>query len=135
MIGIADSSGLISLFIQTDQDHKHAIVIRQALEHSSGTLYIPSEVFAETINIIGKKLNHQAAIKLAEGILAIPIFLLIDTPLNVRTSALERFNNAPQVVSFTDCLVMALADHLETKMIFGFDEVFSKNGYTRSWQA
>jgi predicted nucleic acid-binding protein len=32
-------------------------------------------------------------------------------------------------VSFTDCIVMALADRLGTKTIFGVDEVFEKNGY------
>jgi predicted nucleic acid-binding protein len=32
-------------------------------------------------------------------------------------------------VSFTDCLVMAVADRFGTKVIFGFDEVFRKNGY------
>ena len=43
--------------------------------------------------------------------------------------AVERFAQQPSSVSFTDCLVMALADRLGTKLIFGFDEVFRKNGY------
>ena len=30
---------------------------------------------------------------------------------------------------FTDCIVMANADSFKTKDIFGFDEVFRKNGY------
>jgi predicted nucleic acid-binding protein len=32
-------------------------------------------------------------------------------------------------VSFTDCVVMAVADTYGTKRIFGFDEAFTKNGY------
>ena len=42
---------------------------------------------------------------------------------------LERFARQPASVSFTDCLVMSLADRVGTKLIFGFDEVFRKNGY------
>ena len=43
--------------------------------------------------------------------------------------ALKRFAQHPASVSFTDCVVMALADRVRTKTIFGFDEVFRKNGY------
>jgi|SRR5919202_931849 predicted nucleic acid-binding protein len=43
--------------------------------------------------------------------------------------ALERFARQPASVSFTDCIVMAVADRLGTQTIFGFDEVFRKNGY------
>ena len=43
--------------------------------------------------------------------------------------ALERFAYQPASVSFIDCIVMALADRLGTKLIFGFDEVFHKKGY------
>jgi hypothetical protein len=38
-------------------------------------------------------------------------------------------------VSFTDCMVMATADHYGTRLIFGFDEVFRKNGYVMQEEA
>ncbi len=35
----------------------------------------------------------------------------------------------PQSVSYTDCVVMAVADEYHTTQIFGFDEDFKKHGY------
>jgi predicted nucleic acid-binding protein len=32
-------------------------------------------------------------------------------------------------VSYTDCIVMVVATASKTKEVFGFDDVFGKNGY------
>jgi predicted nucleic acid-binding protein len=128
---IADSSGLISAYVSKDQNHKIAVRIKQKLENSLGAIYIPSEVFAETINIVGKKLGHKTSIKLAEGILTTKVFLVVESNEGIRAFALNKFQNQPESVSFIDCLVMAFADFYETREIFGFDEAFRKNGYTR----
>ncbi len=42
---------------------------------------------------------------------------------------LGKFSTQPGSVSYTDSLVMAVADTNDTPLIFGFDEVFEKNGY------
>lgn len=128
---IADSSGLISAYVSKDQNHRIAVRIKQKLENTTGVIYIPSEIFAETINIVGKKLGHKISIKLAEVILATKIFLIVESSEDIRLLALKKFENQPASVSFTDCLVMAFADYFETKEIFGFDEAFRKNGYER----
>lgn len=131
MVIIADSSGLISLFVATDRNHKVAIGIRQKLEKTPGSIYIPAEIFTETVNVVGKKINHTAAVKLAENILSIKTFLIIDSNEDARLNGLKKFKKQPGSVSFTDCLVMAFADQYETKEVFGFDEAFKKNGYVR----
>jgi predicted nucleic acid-binding protein len=59
---------------------------------------------------------------------ASPTYLIIESDKEP-AEADERFAKQPSSVSFTDCIVMALANRLGTKLIFGFDEVFSKNGY------
>ena len=128
---IADSSGLISAYVAKDQNHKIAVRIKQKLENTSGVIYIPAEIFAETINIVGKKLGHKTSIKLAEAILTTKVFLVVESSEDIRTLALKKFKNQPSAVSFTDCLVMAFADFYETKEIFGFDEAFRKSGYKR----
>ncbi len=56
MIAIADSSGLISLFIESDLNHTAAVKIKQSLNKKAGKLYIASEIFAEIVNILGKNL-------------------------------------------------------------------------------
>jgi predicted nucleic acid-binding protein len=80
------------------------------------------------MNVLGKKLGHGVAVSAGQQILATPIYLIIESDKELE-EALERFARQPASVSFTDCMVMALADRLGTKLIFGFDEVFRKNGY------
>ena len=77
---------------------------------------------------MGKKLGHQVAVSAGKQILATPNYLIIESDEEL-AEALERFVTQAASVSFTDCLVMVLADRYGTKLIFGFDEAFRKNGY------
>lgn len=128
---VVDSSSLFSLFIQTDQNHNRAISISKQLVKEKGSAIVPSEIFSELINIVGKKLNHTMAIEIGRVILQSDTFTVGETSKQLLQKALEKFDKQPASVSFTDCLVMAFADSYETKEIFGFDETFQKNGYTR----
>jgi predicted nucleic acid-binding protein len=42
-----------------------------------------------------------------------------------------KFKTAADAVSFTDCIVMAVADEYGTREIFGFDKQFADAGYQR----
>jgi len=65
-------------------------------------------------------------------LLGLPPFLVLSEPNNLlATPALEKFKAVPQAVSFTDCIVMAVADEYNTKDIFGFDKQFEDAGYVR----
>ena len=130
-IVIADSSGIISLISDTDKNHSLAIDISSKLEKTKGSIIVPSDVFTETLNIAGKKIGHKIALFAGEKILSEKTFLISDTNEKIRKRALEIFKDQPESVSFTDCTVMANADLFKTKDIFGFDEVFRKNGYKR----
>ncbi|QQG40785.1 MAG: PIN domain-containing protein [Candidatus Levyibacteriota bacterium] len=128
---IADTSGLISLVSKDDSNYKEAISIGKSLSKVEGRIYIPTEIFAETMNVLGKKINHASAIRAARKIERSPFFLIVDTTHEIRRSALDQFEKISESISFTDCLVMACANFYETKEIFGFDEAFRKNGYKR----
>lgn len=127
---IADSSGLISSFVRSDSNHKKAVGWIKKLERSSEIIYIPTEIFAETINIVGKKLNHTIAFELAKALSSSSYFDICESREEVRQNALEKFVIQKESVSFMDCIVMSFADHYETKKIFGFDDCFEKNGYS-----
>jgi predicted nucleic acid-binding protein len=43
--------------------------------------------------------------------------------------ALRKFEKLPERVSFTDCVVMAVADYYQTQDISGFDQQFAQAGY------
>jgi predicted nucleic acid-binding protein len=125
---VADTSGLMSLLIDTDANHHKALALSASFDENPGAVIIPSHVFSELMNVVGKKLGHQVAVSIGHRILSDPTYLILESDEEL-TEAIERFAQQASSVSFTDCLVMALADRLETKLIFGFDEVFRKNGY------
>jgi predicted nucleic acid-binding protein len=125
---VADTSGLMSLLVDTDANHHKALAHSQVFDESPGAVIIPSHVFSELMNVLGKKLGHRVAVSAGKQIIATPIYLIMESDKELE-EALERLARQPSSVSFTDCMVMALADRLGTKLIFGFDEVFRKNGY------
>jgi predicted nucleic acid-binding protein len=126
---IADTSGLISLTVTTDRNHEPAISAAKPLQVRHNGILVPSEVFAETVNVLGKRLGHRQAHAVASYLSETPLFLIIDSSTETRQAALSRFASLPQRVSYTDAVVMAVAEEYETKAIFGFDEDFQKAGY------
>ena len=127
---IADTSGLFSLVSDTDRNHAIAVAESKKLFNAVGTIILPHDVFTETINILGKKAHHAAAMGTATLLLQETTYLIVDPDDAMRQQALAKFREQNEAVSFTDCLVMACADRFATKRVYGFDAVFSRNGYT-----
>lgn len=127
---IADSSGIVSLVTETDRNHAQAEALANQYVESQGSILVPSDVFSETLNVLGKKAGHQTAIKTGQTILQSEAFVVVYPDERITDHAFTLFQTQPESVSFTDCLVMATADHYGIKNIFGFDEVFADNGYT-----
>ena len=90
-------------------------------------MIISSHVFSELMNVLGKKLGHRIAVEAGQRIVSNPDYLIVESEEELK-EALERVARQPSSVSFTDCIVMAFADRFGTRAIFGFDEVFRKNG-------
>ena len=128
---IADTSGLVSLATDTDQNHKPAAKAAAKLRKASRPIILPLDVLVETVNVLGKKSGHETARKVAAELLHPESqFLLIETSPYLIT-ALEKFKDQSPAVSLTDCIVMTVADDYGTKDIFGFDRQFEEAGYTR----
>ena len=128
VVVVADTSGLMSLLVDTDANYHKALELSKLFDESPGSVIIPSHVFSELMNVLGKKLGHRVAVSIGQQVISNPTYLIMESDKELEV-ALERFANQPASVSFTDCIVMAVADRLGTKLIFGFDEVFRKNGY------
>jgi predicted nucleic acid-binding protein len=125
---IADTSGLVSLFVPTD--HNHTVAVKEALKHSRKDIVVIHAVYIEFVNVVGKLSGHKLALAAADMIAK--RFVLLDEPRDILASgALEKFADLPEGVSLTDCLVMATADAYQTKEIFGFDKQFADAGYIR----
>lgn len=128
---IIDSSAFISLGTITDSNYIKATKISSQIHNEGRTIIMPGEIFTEIVNVAGKKIGHKAALDQANKILNSKTIHIEETTFAVRQSALSKFQVQPNSVSFTDCIVMAFADEYDTKEIFGFDEIFRKNGYIR----
>jgi predicted nucleic acid-binding protein len=123
---IADTSGLVSLFLPDDHNHEVALQAAEKLRSAHKDILIPAAVFVELLNILGRKVGHTTALAAVSELS--PPFLVLTTQTNV-SQALKKFEALPQAVSFTDCLVMAVADEYATSDIFGFDKQFADAGY------
>jgi predicted nucleic acid-binding protein len=128
---IADSSGLVSLVSNTDRNHPIAMQLSEELKNTAGSIIVPGDVFSETLNVIGRKIEHAVAVTVGQELISCETYLVMEASEKIRRWAFELFRVQPESVSFTDCVVMAFADQFATKNIFGFDEVFKKNGYKR----
>ncbi len=128
---IADSSGLISLISEDDTNHKLAINITEELSKRHTLIVVSSDVFSETLNVIGKKFSHTLAIKVGKEIAGSSTYTIIETDELLIDHALGLYKSQAESVSFTDCVVMVCADKFNTKDIFGFDKAFRTNGYRR----
>jgi predicted nucleic acid-binding protein len=91
--------------------------------------FVPGELFAETLNLIGKKFSRGLTIDTGRLLLAESSFVIGTTPEDRHAQALELFASTTAGVSYTDCLVMATADEYHTPYVFGFDDIFLKRGY------
>ena len=96
-------------------------------------MILPYEVFAEALNIFGKKVGRIEAASAGKALLARHVsgsLRILPSDEAILAAALDLLLTARgQSPSFVDCLVMVSADHYQTKEIFGFDETFWKNGY------
>jgi predicted nucleic acid-binding protein len=128
---IADSSGLISLVSEDDSNHKLALKVAKELSGLNSLIIVPSDVFSETLNVIGKKLSHQLAIEVGKELISSSAYSVIEADSLLRDSAISLFSKQAESVSFTDCIVMVFADSYNADNIFGFDKVFKNNGYRR----
>jgi len=126
---IADTSGLISLISESDSNWEKAQKIKNLLKKHSRPMIIPAEIYAETMNVLGRKGGHEFAVTSMDNLLISSLILVVESNNEIRFNAVTLFEKSPASVSYTDCLVMAFADHFETKIIFGFDGAFAKNDY------
>lgn len=127
---IADTSGLISLFSADDHNHDVAVKAAEQLRKERRDVLIPAAVYVEFLNILGRKAGHAVATAAVSEFTA--PFMVLSEPRDLpATPALAKFKTAPDAVSFTDCIVMTVADEYVTREIFGFDKQFADAGYHR----
>ena len=130
---ILDSSALIAEINLADSLHERAQAINDVLSQTQRAVILPYEVFAEALNIFGKKIGRREAASAGKALLARHVsgsLRIVPSSETILVAALDFLPTAKgKSPSFVDCLVMACADHYYTQEIFGFDDAFTENGY------
>lgn len=128
-VAVADTSGLVALVHADDSTHAAATAAAQVLSRENTAILVPSEVFAETINLLGKKVSQATALQTAHVLLNNSTFVVKASDTVLLGDAAEIMARQPASVSFIDSLVMAWATKHGNAQIFGFDSAFARNGY------
>ena len=126
---IVDTSAFYALYSIDDALHNKAKNIAKILFQDNRRTLLLGDVFTELLNIVGKKLGKQTQEELGTNILTSSAFDIVEADVTLRELALQKLKQISASLSYTDCLVMSLADTYETKEIFGFDDIFKKSGY------
>ncbi len=126
---IVDTSAFYALYSIDDALHKRAKDIAKQLFQDNRRTVLLGDILTELLNIVGKKLGKQTQEELGTTILSSTAFDIVEADLSLRELALKKLKQISISISYTDCLVMALADIYETTEIFGFDDIFRKKGY------
>lgn len=130
---ILDSSALIAQINLADTLYEKVQPINGFIAKTNRHVILPYEVFAEALNIFGEKAGRREAASAGKALLARHVsgsLRIVPSDEAIFAAALDRLQNAQgENPSFIDCLVMASADHYQTREFFGFDEMFRKNSY------
>lgn len=126
---VLDSSAIISLSFCDDSNHDLALQISHALAGNNSSLILPGEIITEVLNVVGKRIGRDRQLEIGKDLLESEEFITIETDEEIRNSAFILLQKVANSVSYTDCIVMAVADYFNTKTIFGFDHAFMTNGY------
>jgi predicted nucleic acid-binding protein len=130
---ILDSSALIAQINLADSLHEKVQPINEFIAQTNRQVILPYEVFAEALNIFGKKVGRREAASAGKALLARHVsgsLKITPSDETILAAALDLLVTAKgQSPSFVDCLVMVGRGHYQTKEIFGFDDAFTKNGY------
>ncbi|HWY80262.1 MAG TPA: PIN domain-containing protein [Candidatus Sulfotelmatobacter sp.] len=126
---IVDTSAFFALYSIDDALHNKAKNIAKLLFQNNRRTILLGDVFTELLNIVGKKLGKKTQEELGNNILTSSAFDIVEADIALRELAIQKLKQISVSLSYTDCLVMVLADTYETKEIFGFDDIFRKKGY------
>ena len=120
-----DTTFLLSLILENDENHEKAVrlVHKRILENDC---YLSNFILNEVITIIGNQLDEIISQKVYQMI--IDNFIILneyDVP-EFKNTAMDLYVNFKTILSFTDCITIALMEHNNIKNLLTFNENFNK---------
>jgi len=126
-----DSDIFVAMIKKTDANHQKARLLYNKLEKLNVSFATSNYVFAESITVISRLINHNTAIEFINNMRSADcIYSISQVTPEIEEMAIEIFKKqTSKNVSFVDCTNMALMKHCHFDFIFSFDEIYKKNGY------
>jgi hypothetical protein len=75
---VADTSGLVSLLVDTDANYPKALALSRTFEKSQGAVILSSHVFTELMNVLGTSSDTKKQCLLANTFSQIPTILFLN---------------------------------------------------------
>ncbi len=127
-----DSDAFIALAREDDSNHAKSLKILELLQKDRYHFVTSNYVFSEVITVLSLRLSREAAMKFIENMKSPDSAYTIQwIHEQSEKEALEIFaKQRSKNVSFVDCTNMAIMSINKIEIVFSFDEVYKKNGYT-----
>lgn len=124
---ILDSSFLVSVEVETDQNHERAVEIRnKIIKGDFGELFISDYIFDETVTVtFNKTKDLNKAVEVGEILMGLTEILKVEEKTLEETWKIFK-NQKKTMFSFTDCTILALMQEKGIKNLATFDEDFDK---------
>ncbi len=124
-----DTSALLSILNQDDQDYEASLRIWSSLADESARLVTSNYVLVETLASIQNRLGMMTVQDFVERFQPLLQVIWIDDALH--EAAMLLFLTANQRrLSLVDCASFAICRHRQIEQVFAFDQYFVEYGFT-----
>ena len=125
-----DTSSLVALFVESEENHKKAVVLFEKLKKLRALLYTSDYVIDETITTTLLRGNHKLSVVAGEALFPSQVIKIVYVCPDYLKPAWELYQKYDdKKFSFTDVTSFVIAKDLRIQKVFGFDSDFSKAGF------
>ncbi len=124
---LIDTGAIYALVARTDQNHAAAVGFLKSWLAQGGLFVLADVVFAETMTLAKRRLGTAVALRVGRELRQNPVYVwtVVSPQLEPETWVLfQKYDDKDW--SYTDCTLLALAEHLKIREVFAFDEDFDQ---------
>lgn len=110
---IADTSGLVAMIRADDTTHPAAVAAAEILAVENTPIIVPAEVYAETLNILGKKVSNEVAVAAGRELLVNRTFSIVGPDADILGHAVDLLEQQEGLRLVCRCLGHGLCRSLQ----------------------
>ena len=122
-----DTNIFVALRDENDSTHNRAKLVLNRLMKAKVIFFTSSDVIAESLTVISRKLGKKHAIEFLKEIKFMAKEIFVDENIHLITRNFFKEVNSKNI-SFVDCSNIVVMKHNKISTLFSFDEHFKKLG-------